>query len=324
MTNNIENFEPVETIDNLNEEIQFEDSQIDCITREMSSISDCESSAMIAEACDEAIKAFYPKLDHKINFTSFKGRNSTLDSILEKMESKYMEAPSDMEQIEQISTYMASVKELRFENWSKLSVDQMIEIFNQLDKEIAIIEHRNPQTISAKKYDDPNIFGEHQGNCIRINSNLLEKSAMNPDILYKTLETFIHEGRHAYQVYNVEVRRVHQSQAEVDTWKENLVPYSSSNRLGYYEGEPVKIPLIGSLAYTNEDLSSIGERLYHYQPVEIDARVFASDWLKCYLSKISGTWYPYDDLYWMKIMTQYATSPHETNFWVERMNLIKN
>lgn len=39
----------------------------------------------------------------------------------------------------------------------------------------------------------------------------------------QTIDTVVHEGRHAYQHYNVEVRTVHESDAEVASWRENFL-----------------------------------------------------------------------------------------------------
>lgn len=310
---NIENYETFERLENSSEELNFQDSQINSISKELDFVNNTPEA--IVEVCDNAVKSFYPSLGYRINFTSFRGKTSTIDEALNSLESKYFEAPTDNEQIERIADYLSSREDIKFENWSKYSIEKMVEILNEIDKDVAKITHRNPQTVSAKNFDDPNTFGEHIGNDIKINARLLEKSATNSDIFYKTLETFIHEGRHAYQSYNVLERRVHQSQAEVKSWAENWKSYSSNNQLGYYSGDPVTIPFIGPLSFSTPKLTAIGERLYYYQPTEIDAREFASDVMTKYGDNLANPWTTRDELEWMKIMANASSSPFESDFW---------
>lgn len=313
---NLENFEGLES----SVSIRFNESQIDCLTRELSDCSHSDVPAIV-ETIDSTVRLFHPKLVHNINFTSLKGRSGVLDGMLKNIESRYFEAPPDHMQIERIATYMSTCESLKFENWSKLSIDQMIEVFNEMDRQIANIEHRNPQLVNHGKFDEPNLFGVHVGNEIIINSELLAKSALNPEILAKTLETFIHEGRHAYQCYNVFERRVHQSNATIDVWAENLEPYSPNNRLGYYNGDPIKIPLIGPISFTNGYLTDIGGRLYYYQPTEIDARVFASDVMEKYSKICSIVWGSFDDFYWMEVMANSSSTQIELDFWKSKIKL---
>lgn len=315
---NIEDYTLIERIEGDNEVIKLQDSQIDCIARELDAVNSPESSASIIEICDSAIKSFYPKLGYKINFTSLQGRNSSVDNALGHIESRYFEAPPDHIQVEQIAEHMCTHEELKFENWSKLSHEDQINFLNQLDKEFAEIQHRKPQTVSSERFDEPNLFGIHQGDKIVINSRLLELSTKDPQVLQMMLETFVHEGRHAYQEYNVCERRVHQSQAEVNSWAENWEVYSPNNKLGYYGGDPVKIPLIGPLSFTNQQMVDFGERLYYYQPTEIDAREYASDVMSKYVEILSSPRIPYDELAWMRIMAEASPSPFN-DFWKTRI-----
>ena len=71
---------------------------------------------------------------------SFK-RNGT-----EKLEVLY-----DSEVTEQIAEYLSSLEELRFENWTKLSLEQRKELLNRIERQIAAIEHRPPLPIDVEK-----------------------------------------------------------------------------------------------------------------------------------------------------------------------------
>ena len=55
---------------------------------------------------------------------------------------------------------------------------------------------------------------------ITINSNMLGSN--NPHVLREILDTIIHEGRHAYQDYNVNVCEIHPRHAEVVSWSETM------------------------------------------------------------------------------------------------------
>lgn len=46
---------------------------------------------------------------------------------------------------------------------------------------------------------------------------------VNPNIHKEVINTILHEGRHAYQHYNVDVKCIHESGAEVETWREKFL-----------------------------------------------------------------------------------------------------
>lgn len=92
---------------------------------------------------------------------------------------------------------------------------------------------------------------------------------VNPNIHKEVINTIIHEGRHAYQHYNVDVKCIHESGAEVETWRENF--YDSQYLYYRSTGQRIVIP------YNDGSLHDVDFRLYYYQPVEIDARNFAGD-----------------------------------------------
>ena len=105
---------------------------------------------------------------------------------------------------------------------------------------------------------------------IVLNSIYVGSSA--PNIHKEVINTIIHEGRHAYQHYNVDVKCIHESGAEVETWRENF--YDSQYQYYRSTGQRIVIP------YNDGSLHDVDFRLYYYQPVEIDARNFADDVMK--------------------------------------------
>ena len=163
-----------------------------------------------------------------------------------------------MEQIESVSDVLSDCEHLNFEEWGNLEIDERIEVLNSLEKQIADIEKRPPCHISASPMAEGVLGGynpETKG--IELNEHMIESSGN--DYIYYTelLDTLIHEGRHAYQDYNVNVNEVHSRHSEVESWAETM------------EG--------GKWDYWGDTSSLLGQRLYEQQSIEIDARNFAAD-----------------------------------------------
>lgn len=237
----------------------------------------------IVETYDKMVRQFRPDLKTAVHLSKMKSYNPSWDTLINQyLESPYLEALSDRAQIESIADYMADIEEIRFDNWKELSLEKMVDVLNQLEQRIARIEHR-PATIISTEMLDSKLFGYQLNDRIVINTEYLDSSKENPYVLDVVLETLIHEGRHRYQQYNVDERMVHESLSEVETWRQNM------HELGYADGSPVSIIEIGPIGlFTNERLCKIGERLYYYQPIEIDARNFAGDVMKSYRQKMEG------------------------------------
>lgn len=195
-----------------------------------------------------------------------------IEPIRDNLPSKYLEAPPDHEQVEQISNLMKDVEGVRFEEWKELSLEQKVELLNQLEIRIAEIEHRpfcpiDIEDLGPIKTDEKlgGHMGYHenspiQGERIVINSELIKSN--DPRCHNEVLNTLIHEGRHSYQTYNLESRQTHTSKGDLENWKINLEKY------GY------------------QNAQFFGFKLYWMQPVEADARKFATDVLTAYKTKL--------------------------------------
>lgn len=176
-------------------------------------------------------------------------------SVIEKIPVEKLEAPHDHIQTDQISDRLSNCKELRFSNWRALSMADRMQVLNSLEKDIASIEHRPPIPIYVAQLREGNWGGYNpEDKTITINSAYVNYSSQNPEILMEILDTLIHEGRHAYQDYNMNEREVHPRHSEIDSWRENKA-------WGYFGG----------------NASELGARLYRFQPQETDARQFAQD-----------------------------------------------
>lgn len=196
-----------------------------------------------------------------------------LKDILENQESlqsrlETTEIVTDLEMTEGIANYIETVEEFKLENWSKLSLEQKAEVLNRVEQNIAAIEHRPPLKVELEKMDY-RTFGYQSASEHKIVLNTLIVGANDRKIHREVIDTIIHEGRHAYQHYNVDVKMIHESVSEVMTWAENF--YNPEYQ--YYRSgtQTVLIP------YNDGIIHNADYRLYYYQPVEIDARNFAAD-----------------------------------------------
>lgn len=169
-----------------------------------------------------------------------------------------LEAPNDMVQIEQVSDVLANCEDLRFENWQHLELSEKVEVLNDLEHRIANIEHRPPCPVSAVRLR-PGLWGGYNSETksIEINADYIEKSGRDDYFYSEIVDTLVHEGRHAYQDYNVNERIVHPRLSEVESWSDTMAG--------------------GKWGYWGDCSSEIGLRLYEQQSVEIDARNFAAD-----------------------------------------------
>lgn len=173
----------------------------------------------------------------------------------------------DCETIGQITSYLESFDSIRYENWAKMSSDEKLSVLREVEDNLADIERRPAMNVVADKMGSGTLgYHDSSSNMICINEDVLISD--KPEAHRKILDTLIHEGRHAYQHYNVDVQLIHESGVEVECWRENF--YDSKYQYYQYAGQEIRIP--DSNAFT--DTSDF--RLYYNQPIEVDARDFTS------------------------------------------------
>lgn len=208
-----------------------------------------------------------PLKDRTLRDTQFPFEGGvTLEEFLNRSEN--IEFLTDLEMTENIADYLKSVEKLRYDKWCTLSLEQKSELLNEMEKNIAAIEHRPALKVELEDME-PRSFG-YQDECnhkIVLNSRLVgvNSAAMHREVI----DTIVHEGRHAYQHYNVDVKMIHESSSEVKTWEQNF--YDPEYQ--YYQSGTQKI----LIPYHDGSIHDVDYRLYYYQPVEIDARNFASE-----------------------------------------------
>jgi len=183
-----------------------------------------------------------------------------LGESIESIDSKYLEAPSDYEQVEQISNAMLEIDGTDYEGWQCLSPKQRVEMLQKVENAAAKIAHREPCPIEVKSLGEDHYgYYSPETKTITLNSDYLEGDR---DSYQMTLDTVIHEGRHAYQDYNLNERQVHTSPGDLTNW------YLNHYKYGY------------------QDAQTYGFCRYWMQPVEADARKFAEDVTSKFFDKV--------------------------------------
>ncbi len=213
----------------------------------------------LAKDCSPSNDPFFIKDLFKLNMVDL---NYPLVTPLKEKQCDFSKAPNDLEQIYSISNYLSTIKELKFNIWKTLPIVKRYRILEEAEYNIAAIEHRNPCPIVFMELNDGDYgFYSFENKTLTLNIQYITGDDFQS---YKeTLDTLIHEGRHAYQDYNMTVRQVHPREGEVNIWKWN------ENELGY------------------QNAMLCGFEAYAMQPVETDARAFAEDVLKNYFEKIA-------------------------------------
>ena len=213
-----------------------------------------KDSDLLAARIDEMGASMPPKA-----IDSNKEVADLIEPMKDDINPLYLEAPADSVQISESVEAMESIDGLCFDEWKDSTFEQKVNSLQELEKSIAEIAHRPPCQINVENLGEGN-YGYFDPNTkdITVNSMYIDSNGFND---YKeTLDTIVHEGRHAYQDYNMTEREVHPRVSEVDNWRLN-----NDSQLGYL------------------DAQHWGFELYQYQPMEADARAFAGDVLNKYL-----------------------------------------
>lgn len=161
-------------------------------------------------------------------------------------------APSMEVQAAEIHDVFMDMPELQFENWQNLDADERVSALQELEVKVAEISQRPPVDVDFEQ-TAPNVMGYYNGEKIVISESLLMQNDKYEDVL----DTLFHEGRHAYQDYNLYSGTVvEQNSVLVESWRDNY-------ELGYESGNWSVFRDIGFLRYKT-------------QPVEVDARAYAN------------------------------------------------
>lgn len=219
----------------------------------ISEVLETKDSTAIVARIDELSSFVPPKA-----IDSNKEIASLLESASEDISSIYLEAPQDSIQIKDISEEMKSIEGLDFDDWKESSFNERMSVLQKLEDQISVIAHRPSCELATMDLNNGHFgYYSNNSNLIVINNDIIESNTFND--YREALDTLVHEGRHAYQNYNLYEREVHPRDGDISNWKLNEFSY------GY------------------QDAEHFGFKAYALQPLEADARAFAEDVLNEFL-----------------------------------------
>lgn len=184
---------------------------------------------------------------------------SNISNELQKVEGAVNEtetfAPNMEVQAELIREAFLNIPEVQYENWKEMTVEERVAAMNELEKCAAEIAHRDPITVRSEDLEYPTMgYYNNQEKVMVISEFSVGDSSYEAYV--RAMTDLFHEGRHAYQDYNLDVCRVEQNDERVFAWQMN------DEILGYDSGHRLIFKTYGMLRHAT-------------QPVEVDARVFA-------------------------------------------------
>lgn len=247
----IENIEDVTVPKELSEESR--DRLSDTGKRYIEEVIPLHNEQLLVDRIDEILNSHPPKA-----IDSDKDIAEAIRPVVEDINPIYLEAPNDTVQIEQAADAMEKIEGLSFDEWKELSFEERVAVLRLVEGVIAEIAHRPSCAVIIKRMDEGHYgyFDPDRGD-ITLNSRYIESNTFED---YKEcVDTIIHEGRHAYQHYNLTQREVHPREGDLTNWKTNEFEY------GYQAAQ------------------IYGFKAYWLQPQECDARAFAEDVLKKYM-----------------------------------------
>lgn len=237
--------------------LENHDKLSDCQLSYIEEVLPLHNDNLLAERIDELNDCHPPKAIDSDGDVAM-----LIESVKEEISPLYLEAPQDGIQIEDISDMMTCMEGLEYSEWKELSYEERMDVLQKVEFKIAEIAHRPACHVSSKSLGEGHYGYYTPGtSSLVVNSNVISSNSFSD---YKeTLDTLIHEGRHAYQDYNLNEREVHPRSGDISNWKLN------EERYGY------------------QDVEHCGFKAYVLQPVEADANAFAEDVIKQYFNKIA-------------------------------------
>jgi len=187
------------------------------------------------------------------------GLGQDSEATQEQPEHEYVEidvskdAPSMYAQVQAIVVVFRKDPDLQYSQWKELSAEERLDNLQELEGEVAQIARRDEVPVLMDDLGDYT-YGQYDPstNSITIHEDLIESDSW--DAYIETMDTIFHEGRHAYQFYNLYEEEVEPNAQMVDAWRVNI------DVLGYESGD-----------------GAYGYEKYYTQPIEVDARVFAEE-----------------------------------------------
>lgn len=157
-------------------------------------------------------------------------------------------------------TYDDALLAMKQETWDSLSFASRLEVLQAVENKAAMEVGRIPRTVrGAWLHDGPDSVElgayDPSDNLIYINNSQLKPGSKYGKCADNLVETVLHEGRHSYQHQVVRDEVKPSGEEEKKAWAENMKP---DNYVQFTQNP----------------------RAYWEQPIEADARAYASKWLE--------------------------------------------
>ncbi|MFD1423380.1 hypothetical protein ACFQ4J_06440 [Laceyella tengchongensis] len=141
---------------------------------------------------------------------------------------------------------------LHISKWNQLTINERINVLQQLEQHYAKLQGREPCTI--RMTDDPELMGFYEPNSYTIYVN---KKLLQSDNCYEIVDTVLHEGRHAYQGVVIDKGVERESEEIVRIWEENFIGGYLNNDPDYWL-QPIEFDAI---QYAHNETDKIYARL---------------------------------------------------------------
>lgn len=109
-------------------------------------------------------------------------------------------------------------------NWNESTFEEKLQALQFLENDYANKQGRNACEVKAEKMPHISYSGYYnpEDNTIYINEEHLLDSNANKIFNYLSVDTILHEGRHAYQHNAIKNENLHDDQKQVEVWKMNF------------------------------------------------------------------------------------------------------
>lgn len=139
-------------------------------------------------------------------------------------------------QISEAVLRLSLMRKIRPSEWGDLDHQTRLDAIKSVEYCMAEIQGRKGFSVVLDRMK-PNQMGYFDGKSLHLNESLLRS-----DQIQETVNTVVHEGRHAYQRYSIEHRGYHADSDQVRSWRSNFRNYLDPETYGYelYKNQPVE------------------------------------------------------------------------------------
>lgn len=140
-------------------------------------------------------------------------------------------------QVQEAADALSNMSEIRPENWESLEPDERLGVLQDIENQMAEVQHRPPVPVTAEPMR-AGTFGGFNGEAIALNSDHLDSEMPAEEFV----DTIVHEGRHAYQDHAIRNPGAVADPAVEAAWAENQETYFSAEEYGqeFYQSQPLE------------------------------------------------------------------------------------